>query len=410
MKRIFLVLIVFLTGMFSAQVNAQNEADPLQQLRVDVVYLASDLLAGREAGKEGEKLAAQYIASRLAEAGVKPYGVNGTWFQSFDFMFKTNPHAASGEARVGKNVVGYIDNGADKTVVIGAHYDHLGMGASGSLHKGEPGIHNGADDNASGVASLLYIAEELAQGRAPQNNYLFIAFSAEELGLVGSKYWVENPTLDLEKVNYMLNMDMVGRLNDAKVLSINGVGTSPVWKDLLAKIDVAGISIQTTDSGIGASDHTSFYLADLPALHFFTGLHTEYHRPSDDAELVNYQGIKEVSDYILAVVEQLDGNEKLAFSKTKDDTGRRAASFKVSLGVLPDYVYSGGGMRIDGVLDGRPAAKAGLEKGDIIIKIGELDIKDIYDYMEGLGQYKEGDKTQIKVKRDGKEIEKEVQF
>lgn len=409
MKRIFLAL-TGLALLIGIRAGAQSEAAQLQQLRIDVVYLASDLLAGREAGKEGEQLAAQYIASRFEEIGLKPYGVNGAWFQSFDFMYKSNPHAAAGEARVGKNVLAYLDNGADKTVVIGAHYDHLGMGDIGTLHKGEPDIHNGADDNASGVASLLYIAEELAKGKAKQNNYLFMAFSAEELGLVGSKYWVEHPTMDLANVNYMLNMDMVGRLNDEKVLSINGVGTSPVWKELLEKIDVAGISIQTTDSGVGASDHTSFYLADLPALHFFTGLHTEYHRPSDDAPLINFTGIKEVSDYILAVVEQLDGSEKLAFSKTKDDTGRRAASFKVSLGVMPDYVYSGGGMRIDGVLDGRPAAEAGLQKGDIILKIGDLGIKDIYDYMEGLGKFKAGDKTQIVIKRGQEELTRDVQF
>jgi len=228
MKQIFLILTV-LALLISIRVDAQKSAQ-LQQARVDVVYLASDLLGGRETGTEGEKLAAQYISSRFEQIGLKPYGINGTWFQSFDFMFKSHPHDAGGEARVGKNVLAYLDNGADKTVVIGAHYDHLGMGVTGSLHAGDPGIHNGADDNASGVASLLYIAEQLAAGKSKQNNYLFMAFSAEEFGLVGSKYWVEHPTMELKNINYMLNMDMVGRLNAEKVLSINGVGTSPIWK------------------------------------------------------------------------------------------------------------------------------------------------------------------------------------
>lgn len=409
MNKFFIALTAWAL-LIHIQAGAQNKDLQVQQVRVDVVYLASDLLAGRESGKKGEELAAMYIASRFEKMGLKPLGTEGGWFQTFEFNYKHNPHAEGGEERSGKNVLAYLDNDAPTTVVVGAHYDHLGMGGIGSLHTGQADIHNGADDNASGVASLLYIAEQLSKGRATQNNYLFMAFSAEELGLVGSKYWVGNPTLPLEKINYMLNMDMVGRLNEEKVLSINGVGTSPAWKEILPKIDVAGISIQTTDSGIGASDHTSFYLADLPAIHFFTGLHTEYHRPSDDAELLNYEGIKETSDYILAVIDQLDGAEKLAFTKTKDDTGRKAAQFKVSLGVMPDYVHSGTGMRIDGVIDGRPAAAAGLEKGDVIIKIGAMKVKDIYDYMEGLSKLKAGDKTTIVIKRGEEEITKEVQF
>lgn len=409
-KFLFFIIFIFAVNLVVAQ---KSKSDALQDLRVDVVYLASDLLGGRETGTEGEKLAAQYIASRFEELGLKPAGSNGTWYQSFDFKYNPNPHATSGgEDRTGKNVLGFIDNGAKTTVVIGAHYDHLGHGDFSSLAANDHSVHNGADDNASGIAALLHIAEYLkTSGKAKNNNYLFMAFSGEELGLVGSKFFVNNATIDFGKVNYMLNMDMVGRLNAEKVLSVNGVGTSPLWKETLEKIKVGGIQTVTTESGVGPSDHTAFYLADKPVLHFFTGQHTDYHKPSDDAEKINYDGLLDVSSYIIALVEALDSKGKLAFTKTKDeDQNRRAADFKVTLGVMPDYVHNGDGMRIDGVLDGRPGAKAGLQKGDIILQMGEYPVKDIYGYMEGLSKFKAGDKTTVKVKRGDKMMEVEVTF
>ncbi len=388
-------------------------AQTMQDLKTDVVYLASDYLEGRETGKAGEARAAEYIAARFAELGLAADGRGGTYFQSFDFKYNPNPHGSNGEgeARTGKNVVAYLDNGAATTVVIGAHYDHLGHGIRGSLHTGEPAIHNGADDNASGVAALLRIAEYLKGGKATNNNYLFVAFSGEELGLFGSKFFVENMPVEAEQINYMLNMDMVGRLNEEKVLAVNGAGTSPAWKEVLPTIEVGGIDVKTSDSGVGPSDHTSFYLQDLPVLHFFTGQHTDYHKPADDAHLINFEGLRDVSDFIIALIEKLDDRGKLEFTKTKDEQeGRQAARFKVSLGVMPDYVYQGEGMRIDGVLDGRAAAQAGLEKGDIIIRIGDTEVKDIYGYMEGLSKFKSGDQTIIVVRRGDEVIEKAVTF
>lgn len=410
MQRITTILIALL-GFLPLLTGQQMVNDPMLGLKVDVVYLSSDLLEGRETGKKGETMAAQYIAHRFQELGLQPKGTDGSWFQSFDFDYKAHPHAEKGEPRTGKNVLGYLDNGAENTVIIGAHYDHLGHGIMGSLHAGDPAIHNGADDNASGIAAMLRIAEELKNGRAKNNNYLFMGFSGEEMGLYGSKYFANNPTLNLGKVNYMLNMDMVGRLNEEKVLAVNGAGTSPSWKEVIEGLSIGGIQAKTSDSGIGPSDHTSFYLKDIPVLHFFTGQHTDYHKPSDDAELVNYEGLLLVTDYMLALIEELDDNGKLAFTKTKDeDESRKAASFKVTLGVMPDYVYNGEGMRIDGVIDGRPGAKAGLENGDIIIKIGDTEVKDIYGYMEGLGKFKTGDKTTVVVKRGEEVLEKEVEF
>ncbi|MBI1225472.1 MAG: M28 family peptidase [Bacteroidetes bacterium] len=406
----FIILFTAFSVIISS-LNAQDNSQLIQSLQVDVVYLSSNLLEGREAGKSGCEIASKYIASRFEEIGLEPKGLGGSWFAPFDFQYKANPHETTGgEPRISSNVVGYLDNSAKTTVVIGAHYDHLGMGLPGaSLYVGDPAIHNGADDNASGVASLLFLAKYLKNSNLKNNNYLFLAFSAEELGLIGSKKFVESPTINLENVNYMLNMDMVGRLNDEKVLAINGVGTSPTWKDALAKIDVDGIKVKTTDSGVGPSDHTSFYLKDLPVLHFFTGQHTDYHKPSDDSELINYQGIYDVSMYIATLIKDLNSVGKLVFTKTKDES-QQGASFKVTLGVMPDYVFDGEGMRIDAVMEDRPAIKAGLEKGDIVIQIGDVQVNSIYDYMDGLAKFKKGDKTKVKVKRKDAVLEKEVEF
>jgi hypothetical protein len=412
MSKKFIHLFTFsVISLFFTPAICQDNSKAVQKLQVDVVYLASDLLEGREAGKPGGELAARYIATRFEEIGLQPKGLGGSWFHPFDFQFNSNPHATiGGEPRIGKNVVGYLDNGAANTVVIGAHYDHLGMGMPGaSLFVGDPAVHNGADDNASGVASLLFLAEYLKNSNLKKNNFLFLAFSAEELGLVGSKKFLENPSIGLSNVNYMLNMDMVGRLNEEKVLAINGAGTSPSWKDELAKIQVGGIKIKTTDSGVGPSDHTSFYLKDMPVLHFFTGQHSDYHKPSDDSELVNYQGIYDVSMFIATLVTNLNDDGKLVFTKTKDES-QQGASFKVTLGVMPDYVYDGEGMRIDAVMDDRPAKKAGLEKGDVLIQIGDVEVKTIYDYMDGLAKFKKGEKTKVKVKRNEEIVEREVEF
>ncbi|MFM9946468.1 MAG: M20/M25/M40 family metallo-hydrolase [Saprospiraceae bacterium] len=410
MKNMFLTA-AFLVACFHTTI-AQFSDPALHQMRVDVVYLASDYLEGREAGTKGEMLAAEYIARRFEAIGLAPKGDNKGWIQVFDFKYNPNPHAAAGgESRQGRNVVGYLDNRAKTTVVIGAHYDHLGKGEFGSRHAGEAAIHNGADDNASGIAALIYLAERLKNGKAKKNNYLFVAFSAEELGLIGSKAYVNSATFDATSINYMLNLDMVGRLNEENVLAINGAGTSPVWKETLPKITAGNLKVKTTDSGIGPSDHTSFYLKDIPSLHFFSGQHTDYHKPGDDAELINFDGIKRIGDFMVALVESLDKSGKLAFTKTKDEEeGKQAARYKVSLGVMPDYVYDGEGMRIDDVLSGRAAEKAGLKKGDVIIEIGETKVKDIYGYMEGLGKYNAGDKTTVTVKRGEEVVKVDVTF
>lgn len=407
------ILLSLLTIFISFTIAYAQPQSAMQQLKTDVVYLASDYLEGRESGMKGAQMAAEYIAWRFEQMGLEAKGDLGSWYNEFEFNFKAHPHDTEGQDRIGRNVVAFLDNNAENTIVIGAHYDHLGHGVSGSRHTGEPAIHNGADDNASGVAAMLFLAQQLKDmSNAKANNYLFIAFSAEELGLIGSKKYVESPTIDLGTVNYMLNMDMIGRLNEEKTIVVGGVGTSPVWNETLDKIKVGGISTNRTASGVGPSDHTAFYLQDIPVLHFFTGQHSDYHKPEDDTHLINFPGLMATGSYVLAIIKKLNGAGKLEFTATKDEAkeGRSRASYKVSLGVMPDYVYGGKGMRIDSVIDDRPGEKAGMKAKDVIVKIGDLKVSNIYDYMEGLSKFETGDKTTVVVKRDGKEITLDVTF
>jgi hypothetical protein len=312
---------------------------------------------------------------------------------------------------IGHNVLGFIDNGAKNTVVIGAHYDHLGMGDDGSLYRGEPAIHNGADDNASGTGGLIELARYLKANGPSTNNYLFMAYSGEEKGLLGSGYWTKNPTLKLNSINYMLNMDMIGRLKpEDQVLLVNGVGTSDAWKITMNYIHIDSMKVKTTESGIGPSDHTSFYLKDIPVLHFFSGTHSNYHRPSDDEALINYNGEIKILNYMIQLVQRLDDKGKLTFVKTKEENNEDAPRFKVTLGVVPDYAFEGSGMRIDGVTEGKPASKAGLKTGDIVTKLGENTVVDMMSYMKALGKFTKGEKTIVTYIRDKAEQKVELEF
>ena len=317
--------------------------------------------------------------------------------------------------RTGNNVVGYIDNGAVTTVVLGAHFDHLGFGEDGNsmIRTGEKLIHNGADDNASGTAALIELARMLKNSKQKNSNYLFIAFSGEELGLNGSKFFTENPTVDLKSINYMINMDMVGRLNDStKVLTVGGFGTSPQWSSLInINTKKSPLVIKIDSSGTGPSDHTSFYRKDIPVLFFFTGLHTDYHKPSDDAEKVNYVGEMRIINFINTIISSAGTvNQKFAFTKTREVQTGTSARFSVSLGVMPDYTYAGTGVRIDGVSEGRVAQKAGMQAGDVIVQLGDHSVSSVEDYMQALGKFKKGDSSKVKFKRGQETIEAAVQF
>jgi len=319
--------------------------------------------------------------------------------------------AVEDKKRYGHNVAGFINNGAASTVVIGAHYDHLGYGEDhNSLHAGDPAIHNGADDNASGTAALIELSKMLKASKLTNSNYLFIAFSGEELGLFGSKFFVEHPTVDLSTVHYMINMDMVGRLNDSThALTVGGYGTSPSWGQTLTAKDKY-ITVKFDSSGSGPSDHTSFYRKDIPVLFFFTGLHTDYHKPSDDAEKINYTGELMVLKYIYKAIELNNGKGKPVFTKTREMQTGTSTRFKVTLGIMPDYSFTGDGVRADGVSAGKIAEKAGMKAGDIITQIGDHAFADMQGYMEALSKFKKGDAAKVKVKRGSEELIFDVVF
>lgn len=323
----------------------------------------------------------------------------------------------SEKTRQGRNVIGYIDNNAPTTVILGAHFDHLGYGEDGNSRNTshEPAIHNGADDNASGTAALIELARVLKASPAKGNNYLFIAFSGEELGLYGSKYFTENPTIDLKSVNYMINMDMVGRLNDStKVLTVGGYGTSPAWGSYYSTLSTSKqkqeLQFKFDSSGTGPSDHTSFYRKDIPVLFFFTGLHTDYHKPTDDADKINYTGQRAIIRHIYDLITHTDKQPKLAFQKTREAQTTTTARFNVSMGIMPDYTFAGSGVKADGVSEGKPAQKAGLKAGDIILQIGSFPVTSMESYMQTLTKFKKGDRVKVKYKRGNETLETEVEF
>ncbi len=309
---------------------------------------------------------------------------------TYDFQVKS---ALGKKQRQARNVVGFINNNATNTVIIGAHYDHLGYGEDGSALDGAGSIHNGADDNASGVAALIHLANLLRSSGAKNNNYLFIAFSGEELGLRGSKFWLENPSVKISP-NYMINMDMVGRYDSARKLTIGGYGTSPSWANILSSATLNGMAVKFDSSGAGPSDHTSFYRRNIPVLFFFTNSHSDYHKATDDADKINYHGELNIVKLIYSVIAQADNQGKLAFAKTAEQQMGKG-SFSVSLGVMPDYGYTGTGVRIDGVSKGKQAERIGLQAGDVLLQLGDYKFVDVQSYMQVLNKFKAGDKVHI---------------
>lgn len=328
--------------------------------------------------------------------------VNGYHTRSEGVQFLLNVEIKKSEF-TGTNVAAYIDNKAPYTVILGAHYDHLGYGEDGtSTYRGkEKQIHNGADDNASGSAGLLELADWIKKRKLRNYNYLFINFSGEELGLFGSKAIVNELNLDSTHIAYMLNMDMIGRLNDSThALTLGGVGTSPAWGAIVEQ-GKKNFKIVIDSSGVGPSDHTSFYHKGIPVLFFFTGIHHDYHKPTDDADKINYTGEVDILKYIYGIVEVMDTRPKPAFTPTKQNTVGKVR-FKVTLGIMPDYSYQDGdGIRVDGVSEDRPAIRAGVKEGDVITQLGKYEVNGMQSYMEALGKFKEGDTTTVTVKRNG---------
>ena len=310
------------------------------------------------------------------------------------------------------NVLGWLRARAPtkETLVIGAHYDHLGTGMEGSLSSKWGMVHNGADDNASGVAGLLQMARLFGNRKDQlQRNILFIAFGGEELGVLGSSYFVKNPVIPLQDVVAMFNMDMIGRLRDEKLI-VGGTGTSPAWKEMLKQVNQAGLKITFNEDGYGPSDHSMFYAKDIPVLFFFTGAHAQYHKPEDDADLIEYKGMVAVLNYVSRIAEKiLEMPSKPQFAKVKSSSQTiGTGGFRVYLGTIPDYSEELKGVKLTGVRDGSPAEKAGIRGGDIIVEFGGKQIANVYDYTYALQQHKPGDVVILVVLRGNKRITLQV--
>ena len=364
-------------------------------------------------------LSAEYAESLLGRVGTSlsllQEAAESSRLQPSPFGKQMNASISSEVNNIHKtanNIVGIIEGkdaaSKDRYIVVGGHYDHLGWGQSGSLYKGEePMIHNGADDNASGTAGVMELAQYFAKN-TPDHSMVFMAFSGEEMGLLGSAHWVQNPTVPLDRITAMFNFDMIGRLPDStRKLNIQGTGTSPLWETALDELgSTHTFDISRIKDGRGASDQSSFYTKDIPVLFFFTGLHSDYHRPSDDFETLNVEGQKEVLDFAAKMVKRVDEqNEKLAFTKVKGDDARQMRAFNIYVGTIPDYGASDvNGYKLSGTSPGGPADEAGMQAGDIIVKFGDTEVQNIYDYMNALSFYKPGDAIPVVVKRGGEEI------
>jgi hypothetical protein len=279
------------------------------------------------------------------------------------------------------------------------------------IRTGELSIHNGADDNASGTAALIELSRLIKKNKIKKYNFLFTAFSGEELGLNGSKYFTEHLPIDLKEASFMINMDMVGRLNDSlNTITIGGFGTSSKWGEIININSSKYFKIKIDSSGSGPSDHTSFYRKDIPVLFFFTGLHSDYHKPSDDAEKINFKGELKIVKYIIDLLKEERLNGKLDFKKTREQQSGTNTRFTVSLGVMPDYTFSGPGVRIDGVSEGKIAQRLGLKGGDILIKLGDFELSSVESYMKALSKFKKSDQTILIIKRNNETISYNLQF
>lgn len=339
----------------------------------------------------------------ITKAGLKKYLNDFTASVNIDvnILFENRNRKA-------KNIVGYINNNAANTVILGAHYDHLGYGEDKNALDTAHIVHNGADDNASGTAALIELTRKLKTQSPSNNNYLIIHFSGEELGLFGSKYWLDNPTTTITP-NYMINMDMVGRYDTTRKLTIGGFGTSPVWAKVIPTV-TNKFAVKIDSAGSGPSDHASFYRKDIPVLFLFTGSHSDYHKATDDWDKINYEGESSIVQMVYSLIDKTNDQGKIAFTKTAEQQMGRSTRFTVSLGVIPDYGFSGTGMRIDGVSPGKLAEKKGLQAGDVLLQLGEYKFVDVNSYMQTLSKFKKGDTTFLILKRGAEEKKIELEF
>jgi len=380
----------------------------------DIRYLADDAREGRGVGTAGLDSAAAYVALQFQIAGLQPAGTNG-FLQPFtlDSTAPALAHSGIGAAAV-ENIVAMIPGHGSlvgQIVVLGAHYDHLGYGGSGSLDPDSVGVvHNGADDNASGTAALLETARILNRRSAPdQRTIVFVAFTGEELGLLGSDYYVKHATQPIDSTFAMVNFDMVGRLRENKLIAI-GTGSAPELPQLLDSINTGyGLTLTPVDDPWGRSDHSSFYGSGVPVIHFFTDNHEDYHRTTDDWDTIYLEGVERVSMYAADFAWALaTRTAPLTYIDVPQPQQTVAGGYGAWLGTIPDMSSSPGGVRLTGVRSGSPAEAAGIRGGDILVQLGDYEIKDLYVMTDALRAYKPGDVVAVAVIRDGERVEMKV--
>ena len=405
------------TGLLIAAVVAQDTLPPAaHRVLSDVQYLANDARDGRGIGTRGIDEAARYIADGFARAGVAPAGPGRSYFQPFTIPPDAPAalHTKLGGVKT-QNVVAVLRGSSPalrgEVVVVGAHYDHLGYGGFGALDDPDSTgkVHDGADDNASGTAALLEVARQL-HTRHPARTIVFIAFSGEEIGDLGSAYFVKHPLVEpVDSIYAMVNMDMVGRLRNG-VLLVMGALTAKEFPDLLDSLNhaqrVPFDSLHASDDGWGASDHASFFAAKRPVLHFFTGLHEDYHRTTDRWEKINAVGLVRVAGLVADVTWTL-ANRAAALTFVDAAPPQMAmggSGYGAYLGTIPDMTGSPGGVRIVGVRADSPAEHAGLKGGDVITGMGAKTIANLYEMTDALRSHQPGDTVVIAVTRDGAAI------
>jgi hypothetical protein len=408
---------LLLLGSFLAlsPAAAQTAASSEVLATDDVRYLSSDSLGGRLVGTPGADSAATFIARRFKQSGLQASPIG--WFQEF---VVAKDAAAAGSAGIGgasaRNVIGVLPGRDPKLrneiVIVGAHYDHLGLGKFGSLDPDSTGaVHNGADDNASGIAALFRIADTLA-AMPPGRTIVFLAFSGEEEGVLGSSWYVQHPVFPMSSVTAMINLDMVGRLRNDRLI-VYGVETAKQFPALLDSLNVtARFDLKASGDGYGPSDHQSFYLAGKPVLHIFTDLHEDYHRSTDDWQKINADGLIRVADFAAAIVAALgDRRSPLTFVNAPPPQPHAGAApaatpgYGAYLGTIPDMAGgSEGGVRVSGVRPGSPAEAAGLKANDVLVAIGDMKTPDLQAMTDALRSHKPGDTVELQVLRDGKPV------
>lgn len=408
----FVRSLIFLTLLPTAMLAQSAPADQPRMLD-DIKFLSDDRLEGRLTGTWAADTAAAYIQQRFQQVGLQ--AAAGGWFQEFKVEGGAAQHTAAA-GTIGRNVIGLLPGSdpalREQVIVVGAHYDHLGGGEFGALDPDSAGKpHNGADDNASGVAAIINLAQRLALHR-PARTLVFVAFSGEELGLLGSAYYVRQPAVPLGKTMAMINFDMVGRLKNDRLI-IYGTETATQFTPLLDSLNKSfGFDLKMRGDGYGPSDQSAFYAVKKPVLHFFTDLHEDYHRTTDDWQKINVAGLLKVTDFAAALLQELaDRPTPLTFVELPSPHANAPApgqaqtpGYGAYLGTVPDMAGDAAGVKLSGVRGGSPAEKAGLQRDDIITQIGDMPIPDLQAMTDALRAHKPGDVVPVTVQRDGKPL------